>query len=267
MPDMLANDDAEQLRRQRADARGGQTLIKALSLLEAVADGCRDLEGVARRTGISRSTAHRLMSFLAQRRYLRHAPRDGYCLGPKLISLGFKAHRELHLPGVARPWLEALAAATTDTVHLAVLDARDVVYIDKVMGSRGLQMASDIGARFPAQFTALGKSMVALLPRDEWASHFFDLPKRTEHSIDAFERFAADLEETRVRGYAVDQEENELGIRCLAAAIRGPDGWPVAGVSVSGAAMFQTVKRMEQIAPLVMNTAERIAGELGWADA
>lgn len=264
---VLADDVSVQAARQGNESRGGQTLIKALSLLDAVAEGCRDLNGVAKRAGVSRSTAHRLLSFLARERYLRRAPGDGYSLGPKLISLGFQAHRELHLPGVARPWLESLAASTTDTVHLAVLDGPDVVYIDKVTGSRGLQMASSIGVRFPAQFTGLGKAIVAALPREEWRAHFFHVPKRTAYSIDTFERLSVDLEQSRARGYALDREENEPGVCCIAAAIRGADARPVAGLSVSGAAMFQTVKRIEQIGPLITRTANRIAAELGWHDA
>ena len=117
-----------------SETSGAQTLLRGLWLLERVADGVHDLPGLAQALGLSRSTAHRILSALVREGYLRHEPRKGYFLGPKLIRLGFKAYGSLHLPSLARPHLEALRDATLETVHLAVLDGKDVVYIDKVPG-------------------------------------------------------------------------------------------------------------------------------------
>jgi DNA-binding IclR family transcriptional regulator len=160
-----------------------QTVLRALALLEAVAEGVHDLEGLSARVGLSRSTAHRLLSTLVRAGYLRHSPRAGYRLGPRLIELGFRAHAGLHLPSLARPYLEELSEITRETVHLGVLDGTEVVYIDKVPGKRELQMASYIGARVPAQSTALGKALVSTLPPEEWLRAFVPGLRRTERTL------------------------------------------------------------------------------------
>src|SRR3712207_2770620 len=137
---------------------GTQTLLRGLDLLHAVAAGIHDLESLAAHTALRRSTAHRLLAALVRQGYLRHQTRQGYFLGPRLIELGFKAHGQLHLPSIARSHLEWLRNQTREAVHLAVLQRAEVVYIDKVPGTRELQMSSYLGARLPVQSTALGKA-------------------------------------------------------------------------------------------------------------
>ncbi len=246
---------------------GAQTLLRGLSLLEAVASGTRDLESLARKTGLSRSTAHRLLSTLVQTGYLRHAPREGYALGPKLIALGFKAHGQLHLPSLARKHLQWLAEETDETVHLAVLDGTQVVYIDKVPGNRELQMASYIGARLPVQSTALGKVLVAGLPEDEWAHHFVPGLKRTPNTTADLASFLEEIRRVARQGYALDLEENEPGIRCIAAPIHDASGERVAAVSISSAAIYLDERRIEALIPLVKEAARRVSEELGWEGA
>ncbi len=246
---------------------GAQTLLKGLALLEAVARDIHDLDSLVEATGLTRSTAHRLLSTLVQAGYLRHTPREGYRLGPRLIELGFKAHHQLHLPSVARPFLRRLAEITHDTVHLGILDGTEIVYIDKVVGTRELQMASYIGARAPAQSTALGKALVSSLPREEWLDHFVPGLKRTPLTIDDPEAFVRELERTRERGYAVDWGENEEGIRCVGAPIRDGSGLGVAAISVSTAIMYMPEERVPEVARLVVEAAQAISRQLGWNDA
>jgi len=246
---------------------GSQTILRGLALLEAVANDIHDLDGLAKATGLTRSTAHRLLSTLVQAGYLRHTPRGGYYLGPRLIELGFKAHHQLHLPSIARPYLKQLAERVHDTVHLGILDGTEIIYIDKVVGDRELQMASYIGARAPAQSTALGKALVSSLPREEWLEHFVPGLKRTPLTIDTPERFVRELEHTRARGYAVDWGENEEGIRCIGAPIWDGGGRCVAAISVSTATIYMPEERIQELAPLVIETANAISRELGWTDA
>ncbi|MCX7682088.1 MAG: IclR family transcriptional regulator [Anaerolineae bacterium] len=241
-----------------------QTVLRALALLEAVAEGIYDLEELSAHIGLSRSTAHRLLTTLARAGYLRHVPREGYRLGPKLIALGFRAHAELHLPSLARPHLERLSEATRETVHLGVLSGSEVVYIDKVPGKRELQMASCIGARVPAQSTALGKALVSTLPREEWLSSFTPGLRRTERTIADAERFVEEIEQVARQGYALDLEENEPGIRCIAAPVRDGAGRGVAAVSISSAVIYLTEERIREFIPLVQETARQISRELGW---
>lgn len=248
---------------ETAEASGTQTLLRGLQLLEKVAEGVHDLQGLAQALGLSRSTAYRILASLARAGYLRHEPRKGYWLGPKLIRLGFKAYGQLHLPTLARPHLEALRDATQETVHLGILEGQEVVYIDKVPGRRELQLASQIGARFPAQSTALGKALLAWSPPERWRQAFVPGLRRTAKTLGDWPTFAAELEATRARGYAVDLEENEPGVRCVAAPILNGQGEPVAAVSVSTAALYLDEARIPEVARLVQEAARRISRELG----
>ena len=241
-----------------------QTVLRALTLLEAVAEGVHHLEDLSRTAGLTRSTAHRLLTTLTRAGYLRHEPRSGYTLGPRLIELGFKAHGQLHLPSLARPHLEWLSQVTQETAHLGVLDGTDVVYIDKVPGTRGLQMASYIGARMPAQATALGKALISTLPEEKWPDHFIPGLKRTPHTIADPDRFREEIAHVTTCGYALDLEENESGIRCIAAPIRDGSGWGVAAVSISSAVIYLSEERIAELIPLVLEAAHRISRELGW---
>ena len=243
---------------------GTRSLLKSLQLLETVAGGVHDLDGIVATTRLPRSTAHRLLSALVSRRYLRHHPGQGYRLGPQLIELGFAAQSQLHLSSAARPHMERLARATSETVHLAILDGLDIVYIDKVPGSRGLTMASTIGARAPAQTTALGKVLVAGLPPHEWPGRFDPTIRRTARGIPDEASYLAVLQRCRADGWAEDQEENETGVRCLSAPLRDASGAVVAAISVSGASVYLTDNRMREMRPQVLATAAAVSAELGW---
>jgi DNA-binding IclR family transcriptional regulator len=251
----------------KAAGTGAQTLLRGLALLEAVAEGVSDLERLAGRTGLTRSTAHRLLTALTREEYVSHEAPNGYRLGPKLLRLGFQAHGQLHLPLVARPHLEWLASLTMDTVHLSLLDGTQVVYVDKVSGSRRLQLASSIGGRMPAQSTGLGKAHVSALPEEEWPHHFVPGLKQTPNTIGTLEAFIDEMRRTRDRGYALDMEENEHGVRCIAAPIRDASNRPVAAVSLASASIFLTDERIPELIPLVLETARRISHDLGGADA
>ena len=243
---------------------GTRSLLKSLHLLETVAGGVHDLDGIVAATRLPRSTAHRLLSALVSRRYLRHRQGQGYRLGPQLIELGFAAQSQLHLSSAARPHMERLASATSETVHLAVLDGLDVIYIDKVPGSRGLTMASTIGARAPAQTTALGKVLVAGLPPKEWPGRFDPTIRRTARGIADEASYLTVLQRCLAEGWAEDQEENEPGVRCLSAPLRDASGAVVAAISVSGASVYLTDDRLREIRPRVLETASAVSAELGW---
>jgi DNA-binding IclR family transcriptional regulator len=245
---------------------GARSLLKSLDLLETVGGGASDLEAIVAATRLPRSTAHRLLTTLVRRGYLRHRAGDGYRLGPKLIELGFAAQSQLHLSSAARPHMERLARATSETVHLAVLDGLDVVYIDKVPGSRGLLMASTIGARAPAQTTALGKVLVAGLPEREWRGRFDPALRRTANAIADEACYLDTLRRCADRGYAEDHEENEPGVRCLGVPIRDAAGAVVAALSVSGANVYLSDVRLDEIRPLVMAAGAAVSAELGWRE-
>lgn len=239
-----------------------RTTEKTLTLLELVADGSRTLGELAERSGMPKSTVHRLAKSLLEGGYLRHDGRD-YLLGYKLLELGERVKRELRLPHVARDAMVRLSEETSETVHLGELDGSHVVYLEKVDGSRGLQMASYVGLRSPAQTTAMGKVLLAALPPEEARGRLLRLEPRTPHSITEPDAILAELEQVRARGYAFDREENEIGIRCLAAPVVDAAGDVIAAVSVSGATQFVTKERQRALVPVVQACADGISARLG----
>ena len=137
---------------------GTQTLLRGLAVVQAVANGARDLKDIARVIGTTRSTTHRLASCLVDERYLRVLPKVGYLLGPKLIELGFQAREELPLVTLAEPYLDQLSALTGDTIHLAVREGDEVLYLHKNPGRNGPEMRSRVGHRMAMARTGIGKA-------------------------------------------------------------------------------------------------------------
>jgi DNA-binding IclR family transcriptional regulator len=248
---------------------GTQTLLRGLAILEAAAAGARDLRSFGAALGTTRSTTHRLVSSLVQARYLRQLG-SAYLLGPKLIELGTIALEQMPLTAVARPHLEALAELTHDTIHLGVRDGDDVLYIDKIPGTRGLEMRSRVGHRMPLASTGIGKAMMLDLPAGEWsrlteASHRVlaavsfkpDNQPDTATFLQRMTRYAQG-------GYTFDLEENEISIRCVAAPVRDASGTIVAALSVASTIPYMPLERMDELVPIVQRQARAISEDLGW---
>lgn len=248
---------------------GTQTLLRGLAILEAAANGARDLRSFGAVLGTTRSTTHRLVSSLVQARYLRQV-QGGYVLGPKLIELGTVALEQMPLTAVARPHLEALADATRDTIHLGVRDGDEVLYIDKIPGTRGLEMRSRVGHRMPLASTGIGKAMMIDLPADEWR-RLFDASRRAlasvtfkpDHRPEA-DQFMQRMSVYATGGYSFDLEENEVSIRCVAAPVRDASGAIVAALSVASTIPYMPFERMDELIPVVQREARAISEELGW---
>lgn len=246
-----------------AKASGRQTLLRGLNVLEAVADGIEDLQDLSEAVGLTRSTTYRLAAALVERRYLNFTPRAGYKLGPKLLQLGSIAQAQTALVQTARPLLEDLSARTSDTVHLGVLDADSVLYLDKIAGGRRVEVSSRIGERQPLTPTGLGKALLL----DDTGKRWRELFDRDE--ADVFSPRDYDVWAQRMQGYvdsgcAYDLEENEDQIRCVAAPIRDAGDRIVAAISLSSARQYMDDDRMAQVGEEVMTTAREISELLGW---
>jgi DNA-binding IclR family transcriptional regulator len=255
--------DSETPKAPRQQA-GSQTLLRGLDVLEAVADGPITLADLAARLGMNRSTTHRLANALVDRRYLTFTPRSGYRFGPKLLELGYLAQEQADLVRLARDHLEALAAATEDTVHLGVFDRELALYLAKIPGRRRVEISSRVGDRQPLTSTGLGKALLLDSPPSTWERLF-----RTDDP-DGRRNIGYDLWKTRMQGYAeagfaFDLEENEDQIRCVAAPIRNAGGEIVAALSVSSAAQYMADDRMNALTEDVLETAQAISAELGWS--
>jgi DNA-binding IclR family transcriptional regulator len=184
------------------------------------------LAQIVRRTGLPRSSAHRMLERLVQLRWLRRSGRD-YELGMRLVELGSLAVHQDRLVRAAAPLLGELHRATGLVVHLAVLDGHDVVYLEKI-GDR--RIPTRVGGRQPAHCTAVGKAILAYCDQDaEVDLHV----RKTKYSISSSAQLAVELAKVRAHGVAFEREESLLGFGCVAAPIGGP-GEAIAAVSVCG---------------------------------
>lgn len=251
---------------QAAKPTGTQTLLRGLALLECVADGVTDAKGIAARLGTERSTTHRMLGGLVAAGYLHHIPYQGYSLGPKLIRLGARALEQRPIVAIARPHLERLARDTGDTVHLGCVQGSEVLYLDKIPGTRGLEMRSRVGQRMPLALTGLGKALMLGIPADRWRALYDDGLTRVSRDARplAWLDYNARLAEAVARGWVYDFEENELGIRCVGAPVRDVTGTVVAGLSIASAVSHMTEERMAALGPVVRAAADAISNDLGW---
>lgn len=249
----------------KATVAGSQTLLRGIDLLEAVVAKPASLSELSKQLGINRSTVHRLASALVDRGYMKLVSGEGYMLGAKLLELGYAARRQINLPRVARPHLEALCEATGDAVHLGVLYGDKALYLDKLSGRRRIEIGSRVGERHPLCSTGLGKSLLLDLTEAEWHDRF-----QTEYCPSAADdpRFLSWRTEMRgyaAGGYSFDLEENEDRVRCVGAPIRDESGAIVAAISVSSVAQYMTDARMSELIGTVIGTANAISRDLGWS--
>ena len=238
---------------------GSQTLLRGLDVLEAVGNGSSALTELAASIGLTKSTTHRLASALIERGFLSTGPRSGYKLGPKLLELGHLAQSQVDLVAVARPFLEALAATTEDTVHLGILDGHQALYLDKIAGQRRINISSRVGDRQPLSSTGLGKALMLDEGVTYWRERYRAEQPGAGNEADWLKR----MRNYAAAGYALDLEENEDQIRCVAGAIRDARGVVVGAISVSSAAQYMSNERIEALTSIVRCSATEISRSLG----
>lgn len=247
-------------------------LNKAIQVLWALAESEHPLgpTELARLTGIDRSTAHRILATLATEKIIsRVEPGGTYQLGSGLAALGLIAANRLDLRRVARPHLEALHSRCEETVNLGLLENDSILYIDMIERSHGLRMAASIGTRDSLVVTALGKAILARMPDEQRTYLLEQLPliPRTPYSIQSREELREAVETVRSKGYALDNQENEVGACCVGAAITGPDGRVVGAVSASLPMIRFAPDRREEIIGAVVETAQMVSRELSLTSA
>ena len=202
-----------------------QSLERAFDLLEALGDGGElGVTELANRTGLVPSTAHRLLHTLAKRGYVSQSSESGrYLLGYKVVEVASGLeHRLERLRVVARPHLEGIQRETGETVNLVVLDADRVVYVDQVEGSRQVRMFTTVGTSVPAHTTGSGKAILANGPSEAVEALYGGrepLQRLTEHTLTTLDALEDDFARIRRRGYALDNEEHEEGVGCVAVAV------------------------------------------------
>ncbi len=246
-----------------------QVVDRALALLEALGNqkGDCSLAELASTLKLHKSTVHRLVRVLEQHRLIDKNPVSGrYHLGLRLFELGSKALASTDLRERSRRYLSQIVYETEETVHLCVLDQGEVLYIEKMEPQRSVRLASSVGRRASAHSTAVGKAMLAELPEGE----LNDIIRRcglravTRNTLTTPAELKAELGAIRARGYAIDDEENEEGVRCVGAAVRNYSGQPAAAISVSGPTFRVTEEKIPILARAVVEAAHTLSAELGF---
>lgn len=239
---------------------------KALSALELLAQSRTGLTlgELTRRMALPKSSVHCLLLTLERRGYLHRNEKSRYLFGLKLFGLANMALSGIGLREKALPFLKALMARTRLTVHLAMLEQGEAVLIEKVEPPNVYRLATWLGKRMDVHCTGLGKALIAHLPEEEVDSLVRErgLPRHNDNTICSPRRLREELARIRKAGYALDDEEDELGARCIGAAIFRSEGKVVAAVSVSGTTAQITSENVATIAEQVKECAASITAVL-----
>ena len=241
-----------------------QTVDRSLKILDLVADQPQRTKDIADALGIHPSTALRLLHTLRDHGFVRDEDHR-YRLGPATFRLGFRALEDLDLRSVARPFMTRLRDQTLETVHVGVLVGDDVVYIEKVEAMHPVRMYSRIGTIAPIHCTGIAKAILAFLGPDEQSRLIsaHELRRFTDQTLTTPDALGAELARARANGFAVDDEEHEIGIRCAAAPIIRGDGVVLGGLSISAPTGRIDEETLMGFAPPLIEAAARISEEFG----
>jgi IclR family transcriptional regulator, acetate operon repressor len=243
-------------------AGGVQSLERAFGLLERMADagGEVGLSELAASSGLPLPTIHRIMRTLVACGYVRQQPNRRYALGPRLIRLGESASRLLG--AWARPCLAELVEATGETANMALFDGDEIVYVAQVPSRHSMRMFTEVGRRVLPHSTGVGKALLAQVDPAEVRALLArtGMPAATAQTITDPELFLRAMEQVRERGYAVDDNEQEVGVRCLAVTVPGSP--TPAAISISGPAGRVTDAATEKIVPVLKEAARKLSAAL-----
>ncbi|GAB2448511.1 IclR family transcriptional regulator [Streptomyces incanus] len=238
---------------------GVQSLERAFDLLERMTDagGEVGLSELSASSGLPLPTIHRLMRTLVACGYVRQQPNRRYALGPRLIRLGESSSRLLGT--WARPYLARLVEETGETANMALLDGDEVVYVAQVPSKHSMRMFTEVGRRVLPHSTGVGKALLADFPSQDVRALLArtGMPAATDRTLTTPEGFLAALDEVRRQGYAIDDNEQEIGVRCLAVPV--PHAPTPAALSISGPAGRVTEAATERIVPVLQQVATELS--------
>jgi DNA-binding IclR family transcriptional regulator len=242
-----------------------QTVSRALRLLAELGEGERTLDQLAEALGVHKTTALRLLQSLEQDRFVHRDSAFRYHLGAGLFALASLALEQRPIRRIAAPHLAELNAATGQTVHLAALEAGEVVYIDKYDSRHKVRMYSRIGLRASLHNTAVAKVLLADLPLPERRRVVagIDFTPHTPNTITGPQRLLAELETVAARGWAEDHAEHETFINCVGAPVRDASGRTVAAVSISVPDVVLPYEQVLELLPQLLDTTRAISADAG----
>ncbi|GAB7053651.1 IclR family transcriptional regulator [Paenibacillus naphthalenovorans] len=246
-----------------------QSVERALRILDLFDEYHKELKitEISSRMDLHKSTVHSLLKTLQEYHYIEQNPDNGkYRLGMKLLERSSRLVQSLDIRQAANPFLQKLSKTTGQTAHLVILDGKEGVYIDKVEGDKAVIRYSRIGRRIPLHCSAVGKALIAFKSPEQIRSILkgYEYQKHTEKTIRTEEAFLQELERVRKRGYATDDQENEPGVFCIAAAVRDHSGEVIAAISVSMLKARVTDEDKEEYVKLLLQTVEELSERMGY---
>lgn len=248
-----------------------QVLDRVVQILDCFGAEQKDLRliEIAATTGLHKSTLYRLLEAMRAHRLIGFDENSGsYHLGMKLFEMGSRAVERLALDQHAHPILDRLADVSGETAHLCILDGADVVYIAKVESTRTLRIPSAVGQRNPAYCTGVGKAILAHLAPDRLAAYLNETRLRpfTKRTLTTSAELKASLRQIVATGYAIDDQEREEGVRCVAAPVRDHSRRVIAAISIAGPTMRVTKEKVAEFAAHVIRAANEISAQLGYVN-
>ncbi|MGN9164370.1 IclR family transcriptional regulator [Tissierellaceae bacterium HCP3S3_D8] len=246
-----------------------QSVDRALSILELISnyDEGLGITEISEKTDLHKSTVHRLLGTLIYKGFVvQDEITNKYRISLKLYELGTKRIGDLDILKASRHHTKGLMEEVNEVVHLVIRDKNDIIYIDKVEADNTIRMASNIGKRSPLYCTSVGKAILAFSDEKEvekvWKSS--NVQKLTPNTITDFELFKEELKKVREQGYAEDDEENEIGVRCIGSPVFNFHGEVEGAISISGPTIRVTKDKVEKVAEAVKRYADLISRDLGY---
>lgn len=244
-----------------------QSLTRSLDIIEKLVDAGSSLgvTELSKSLGLHKSTVYRLLSTLVYRGYVEQDRHGRYKIGLKLFEIGGIVLNNMGLRKRIKPYLERLREETKETIHLGIMDNHEVVYIDKEETSETIRMYSEVGRRVDAHCTSLGKVLLAYankeLPQEILENN---LKKYTGNTITDKNELIEHLYKVKGQGYAVDNQEQEEGIRCIGGPIFDYKGDVIAAFSIAGPATRMTEDRVLKLVAKVKDYSNRISSSFGY---
>jgi IclR family transcriptional regulator, KDG regulon repressor len=247
-----------------ANGSAGNAIEKALTVLEALSDQER-ITDLAAMTGLPKSTVHRILQSLVGHGFATADGNGGYLPGPRILTLAGKVMHRIDPAQQAQPALRDLRDRSGHTVHFALRNGDEAVYVEKLAGHKPYQMPSRIGQSLHLHSTAIGKVILASLTDDEVTAICVrtGMPRKTPHTITSPSELRKHLHEVRRRGYAIDDEENVPGLRCVGAAVTGHNGHVIGAISISTLVHELSMPQARAIGAEVVKTAREVSLALG----
>lgn len=245
-----------------------QSLTRALRILNTLSDFPHGLtlSDLAHVVGLPTSTAHRLLTTLQNERYVRFEnERSAWMIGVQAFQVGSVYARSRDLVAIARPYMRRLMEQSGETANLAIVDRGEVIFLAQVECQKMMRAIAGPGGRGPLHCTGMGKAMLAWMEEKDARAllEANPLQKETPHTISAVEDVMHNLCEIRAAGYAVDDEENAIGLRCAASPVFDEHGYPIAAISVSGPSARVTEARLPALGTAVAEIATEVTSEMG----